>query len=273
MLEFWWVLPAAVLFSTVAISSGISGALFFSPFFIFAVGLSPAQAIGAGLLTEIFGMGNGLRSYVRQKLVDYTWVRAILIVSVPTVVIGALIAHYLPDSLLKIIFGGGLVLLSILFLRAPDHSSEEVTTESGDASPNGRVLRAADGTEYVIPECTKGPGVVMAGFGGLLTGVISAGLPELTTTQLVLRCKMPARIAVATSVVALAVTAVAGAAAHALAATPAWNVVVWSIPGVLIGSTIGSRVGGYIPAKTMERVLAFVFGGVGLLVLGLELLG
>ena len=77
-LTSWWIFPAAVLFSTVAIGSGVSGALFFSPFFMLVVGLSPVQAVGAGLLTEVFGMGNGLRSYVRAKLVDYATARWLL---------------------------------------------------------------------------------------------------------------------------------------------------------------------------------------------------
>ena len=66
-LELWWVFPVSILFSTIAIGSGVSGALFFSPFFMLVVGLSPVQAVGAGLLTEVFGMGNGLRSYVRAR--------------------------------------------------------------------------------------------------------------------------------------------------------------------------------------------------------------
>lgn len=74
--ELWWVLLASVVFSTVAIGSGVSGALFFSPFFMLVVGLAPTQAVGAGLLTEVFGMGNGLRSYVRAKLVDYATARS-----------------------------------------------------------------------------------------------------------------------------------------------------------------------------------------------------
>ena len=38
----------------------------------------------------------------------------------------------------------------------------------------------------------------------------------------------------------------------------------------MIGSTIGSRVGKYLPAKAMEKGLGIVFGGVGVLVLVLE---
>ncbi len=78
-LAHWWIFPASILFSTVALASGVSGALFFSPFFLLVVGLEPAQAIGAGLLTEVFGMGNGLRSYVKQGLVDYATAKWLLI--------------------------------------------------------------------------------------------------------------------------------------------------------------------------------------------------
>ena len=46
----------------------------------------------------------------------------------------------------------------------------------------------------------------------------------------------------------------------------------WSIPGVLIGSTIGSRVGKYLPARLTEKGLGVVFALVGGLVLALEVL-
>ena len=54
-LEVWWVLPVSVCIATIALALGISGALFFSPFFLLVVGLEPSQAIGAGLMTELFG--------------------------------------------------------------------------------------------------------------------------------------------------------------------------------------------------------------------------
>ncbi len=88
--QLWWVFPVSIVFSTIAIGSGVSGALFFSPFFMLVVGLTPVQAVGAGLLTEVFGMGNGLRSYVRAKLVDYASARWLLVGSIPAVVLGAL---------------------------------------------------------------------------------------------------------------------------------------------------------------------------------------
>lgn len=277
--HLWWILPASVAFSAVAIGSGISGALFFSPFFMLVVGLAPAQAVGAGLLTEVFGMGNGLRSYVRQGLVDYATARWLLLGALPAVILGALLADRLPDRALKLVFGAGLLVLAAFLIFVPPAEECAPGSRSGalmDRKSRGKgttVIRARDGSVYEYPTCWRFPGWAMAAAGGWLTGLISAGLPEISTTQLVVRCRVPPRVAVATSVFTLALVAAAGAAIHALNAQPPWHVVGWSIPGVLVGSAIGSRVGRYLPAHLMEKLLGSVFAGVGGLVLLLELLG
>jgi len=278
-LALWWIFPAAVVFSTVAVGAGVSGALFFSPFFLLVVGLSPAQAIGAGLMTELFGMGNGLRSYVKQKVVDYATAKWLLLGALPSVAVGAVLAHQVPGTLLKYLFGVGLVVLAafLIFQPAPEEcepgeaEGEMIRRRSGNKGTT--VIEARDGTVYRYPTCWRLPGVLLSGVGGGLTGLISAGLPEVSTTQLIIRCRLPPRVAVATSVFTLAVTALVGAGVHALSAVPAWSVVGWSIPGVLVGSTIGSRLGRYLPADLMEKVLGGVFGVVGMLVLGVEIFG
>lgn len=279
LLELWWVFPSSVLFATVAVGSGVSGALFFSPFFLLVVGLPPAQAVGAGLLTEVFGMGNGLRAYVRQGLVDYATARWLLLGAVPTALVGALVAHRVPAGALKLVFGVGLVILaSFLLLQKTPEACEpgEEASETIDRRSRGKGttrVEAADGQVYEYPTCWRPPGVALAAVGGLFTGLVSAGLPEITTTQLVVRCRVPPRVAVATSVFALALTAFVAAGIHALEATPVWTVVGWSIPGVLIGSTLGSRVGQWLPAALMEKILGGVFAAVGVLMLGLQLAG
>jgi uncharacterized membrane protein YfcA len=277
-LAHWWVFPASILFSMIALSSGVSGALFFSPFFILVVGLSPAQAIGAGLMTEVFGMGNGLLNYVRQRVVDYATAKWLLLGAVPSVVVGALAAHYVPTTLLTLAFGVGLLGLGA-FLGFHDPPEECVPGEEEgellerkNAGRGTTVIDAADGDTFTYDTCWRPPGVMLATIGGFVTGLISAGLPEITTTQLIVRCRLPPRVAIATSVFVLAIAALAGAIVHALAATPVWYVVAWSIPGVLIGGTIGTRIGKYLPSDLMERALGVVFVGVGLIVLGSELL-
>ena len=277
-LAHWWVFPASILFSTIALSAGVSGALFFSPFFMLVVGLTPSQAIGAGLLTEVFGMGNGLRSYVKQRVVDFQTAKWLLAGSVPAIVVGALAAHYVDPGILKLIFGGGLLLLGgfLVYYESPDRCEPgECEGEFLKSKNDGRgttTIDAADGESFTYDTCWRTPGVALSTIGGFVTGLISAGLPEIVTTQLIVRCRVPPRVAVATSVFVLGVTAVAGAVVHALTATPVWYVVAWSIPGVLVGGTIGTRVGKYLPSELMETGLGVVFAIVGGIVLALELM-
>lgn len=271
-LDVWWILPVSILIATVALASGISGALFFSPFFLLAVGLQPAQAIGAGLMTELFGTGFGTNSYIRQRVVDYKTVRFLLIGSIPSGILGAILAHRIDPGILQIIFGIALVLLAAIVLY---HSGEKPkASEIRRAERDGRltVINARDGAVYTYRVCRRSIGVVLSGIGGFLTGLMSAGLPEITTTQLMLRCQLPPRVAVATAIFVLFVTVFFAAGVHALVAEPAWHVVVWSIPGVIIGAQIGPRLAGKVPPQTAERVLGLLFGIVGALVMALQIL-
>ena len=277
-LTHWWVFPASIIFSMVALASGVSGALFFSPFFILVVGLQPAQAIGAGLMTEVFGMGNGLLNYVRQRTVDYATAKWLLVGAVPAVVVGALAAHVVPTALLTIAFGAGLLLLGafLVYYDPPDEcvpgEREGKFLRRKNTGRGTTTIVTTDGETYTYDTCWRPPGLGLATVGGFITGLISAGLPEITTTQLIVRCRLPPRVAIATSVFVLAVAAIAGAVVHALAATPVWYVVAWSIPGVLIGGTIGTRVGKYVPSDIMEPALGVVFAIVGVIVLASEFL-
>lgn len=217
---------------------------------------------------------NGLRSYVKQGVVDYATAKWLLIGSLPAIIVGSLAAHWVDPTLLKVLFGIGLLVLGafLLFYPSPEECKPgDKAVESSEDNVE-TVIKAADGEVYHYRTCWRTPGVGLASIGGFVTGLISAGLPELVTTQLVIRCRIPPRVAVATSVYVLAVTAAVGAAIHALSATPVWYVVAWSVPGVLVGGTVGTRVGKFVPQERMESGLGIVFGVVGAVVLGVELL-
>ena len=111
-LEVWWVLPVSVCIATIALALGISGTLFFSPFFLLVVGLEPSQAIGAGLMTELFGTGFGAFNYVRQRVVDFMTVRFLLAASIPAAVAGAYLANQIRPGVLQVILGITLFVLA-----------------------------------------------------------------------------------------------------------------------------------------------------------------
>ena len=70
-LQYWYMLPIAVLIATIATASGVGGATLFAPLFILALGIPPELAVGAVLVTEVFGFASGLYAYYRRRLIDY----------------------------------------------------------------------------------------------------------------------------------------------------------------------------------------------------------
>ena len=56
--ELWYLFPASILIATIAMASGIGGAVFFSPLFMILLELEPSVAVGTALTTELFGFSS-----------------------------------------------------------------------------------------------------------------------------------------------------------------------------------------------------------------------
>jgi uncharacterized membrane protein YfcA len=116
-LEHWYLFPVSIGVATLAMASGVGGAVFFSPIFILWLRLEPTVAIGIALITELFGFSSGLIAYVRAKLVDYRLGANLLMFSIPGAIVGVLSADLFPATVLKTIFAVGLVFIGLqLFL-------------------------------------------------------------------------------------------------------------------------------------------------------------
>ena len=279
VLSLWWVYPAALCIATLAISTGISGALFFVPFFLLVVGVSPAEAIGGGLMTMIFGTASGTFSYVRQGVVDFTIVKSLLLVTVPFAMAGAVVSLMSDPDALRVLFGVMLFALAAFLLwsnlrRAREDNVRPVPVEMlPSVHPNDTVIHARDGREYRYIRPGRTVSQALGAAGALVQGFMGAGLPEATTTQLVLRGPLPPRVAVATSVTTLTVTVFFAAAIHAIGGEPPWHVVIWSCAGALTGAQFGARLQAKLSPNLSQRVLATVFVCVGVLVIALRDVG
>ncbi len=267
VMQLWWVFPVSIIVATIALSSGISGALFFSPLFLLVIGLSPAQAIGAGLMTEAFGTSFGSFNYIKQRLVDFKTARFLLIAAIPMGIFGAWLAYRITSDALQIVLGIMLIVLAVVTIRDTFIQKKPIDLPDKERERGMTTIKGRDGTVYSYQVCNRSIGISLAGIGSLLNGLVSAGLAAITTTQLIVRCRIPPRVAVATAIFVLTVTDFFAAGVHALNATPAWHVVIWSIPGVIVGAQIGPRLSGKLPTYIAQRFIAIVFLALGLLVI------
>lgn len=277
--EFWFMFPAAMAIATVAMASGVEGATFFTPLFILGLGLPAEVAVGVGLITEVFGFASGVGSYARKKLIDYRLGAHMLMVTVPLALLGTLLARYIPGEALKIMLGVGLIMIASSFLKNPDHEKVQLLDQEIDER-NIRIkpvttLTTAEGEEISYTVCNRTEGGILGGIGALFIGMLSTGLGELNGYFFLKRCKVPSKVSVATSVFIVAVTALAASGGHIYAFAHAGpdvlslvgSIVIFTIPGVLIGGQIGPRVAAAIPERVLELALAILFIIVAVLML------
>jgi len=110
--------------------------------------------------------------------------------------------------------------------------------------------------------------------------MISTGLGEMNGYFLLQRCKVPSKVSVATSVFIVAVTALVASVGHFVGFLSAgsetlslvFSIVVFTIPGVIIGGQIGPLVASKIPQRALEISLAVLFILVAMLMLANVLL-
>ncbi|MDQ4106368.1 MAG: sulfite exporter TauE/SafE family protein [Actinomycetota bacterium] len=277
-LEFWFMLPVSVLIATTAMASGVEGATFFSPLFILALGLPSEVAIGTGLITEVFGFGSGLYAYASRRLIDYRLGGALLAVTLPAAILGTWVSGVVDSDILKTILGVELFAVALSFLRSPDEENIEVldTRALESKSKAETCLTTSEEEEICYTVCNRTEGRLIAGVGGTFIGMVSTGLGELNGYFLLQRCRVPSKVAVATSVFVVAVTALVASTGHAVRffrgdtseLGTIVNLLVFTIPGVVIGAQPGSAVARYIPQRALTIAMGILFILVALLLLG-----
>lgn len=279
-LQYWYMLPVAILVATIAMGSGVGGATFFAPIFILGLGLPPEVAIGTSLLTEVFGFASGLFAYTRKRLIDFRLGASLLVVTIPLALLGTWVAGGIEADFLKIVLGVGLFVVALSFLRAPEHKDvmrldKAIEQEYGGDQAETSLI-TADGEEIRYTVCNRNEGRLIAGVGGLFVGMISTGLGELNEYFLLQRCRVPSKVAVATSVLVVTFTALAGATGHLVqfiqggsdALNTTFSVAIFTVPGVILGGQFGPLLAGRIPQHTLERGLGVLFVLVAALTLG-----
>lgn len=285
---YWFMFPVAMCVATSAMLSGIGGAAMFIPLFVIVFPilgpeypLHTAAAIGSALLTEVFGFSSGFIGYYRKRLIDFRSAVPFFSVSIPIAIVGALMLALLQEheTFLKAAYAVlMLVLCPIIFRHTPPtemHLEHGAEGADEDHARPIRTITARDGKTHTYRAPRLGAlGAAVTSIGGFLTGLLGVGIGEVIMPQLVKRNHVPVAVAAATSVFIVIVTIAAASftqvaalmAAGGVNAIP-WNLVLYTIPAVIIGGQIGPWLQGRIAQRSLERAIAALFGVIGLAML------
>jgi uncharacterized protein len=283
---YWFMLPACITIASVAMLTGISGTAMLTPFIILVFPLihvpvlTPAQAVGMALFTEFFGFASGTVGYHREGLIDYRTAKRLLVVSVPAIVAFSLVANLVSSLLLRGVYAGMMIALAAyLFISSASSVRNRESKELPEAvdriprrdeEPNERVITSKRHGEFRYKACDEKSGLLACGTGAAMEGLVSVGLGELLMPNLVKRCKIPVAVSAATSVFVIAITVLTGSITSVAAlvqrgglGSVPWNLVLYTVPGAVVGGQIGSRFQGAISSGIMEKFIASLFLVVG----------
>lgn len=283
-LQYWYMLPVSILIATIAMASGVEGGTFFAPVFMLALQLSAEVAIGTALITEVFGFASGLYAYAQKRLIDYRLGVKLLIVTIPLALLGTWLAGFVESDILKVILGVGLFAVAASFLRSPASHEvvqwDELIRQEHTAQRAGTCLITAEGEQICYTVCNRFEGGLVSGIGALFIGLVATGLGEMNGYFLLQRCRVPSKVAVATSVFVVALTALTASTGHFIrfaqsggdVLNTVLSLVIFTVPGVIIGGQLGSSIASRFSPPTLERGLGVLFLLVGGLTLGTVIL-
>lgn len=278
---YWFMFPVALCVATTATFSGIAGSALFAPIFLVVFPLlgpeyqfpGVAAATGVALLTATFGLSSGVVAYLRRRLIDFRSAVPFILVAVPFGIFGAFMLAALKEhqELLRGAYALLMaVLATILFRRRKPGPGAAAAPEGAPAGQAMREIVERDGTVYRFAVPRQGKGAAATGLGAFLTGLLGVGIGEVVMPQLARRNRVPIQVAAATSLFVVVLTVASASftqistlvVAGGLAAVP-WNVVVYTIPAVIIGGQIGPRLQGKVSQRAVEVGVGCLFTVIG----------
>ena len=246
---------AGVLVGTIVGITGVGGGSLMTPILVLLFGIAPQTAVGTDLLYACITKTFGVAVHHKNETVDWQVVRRLAMGSLPGAALTLIWMRLNEVSQIK----SGVILTALAFAL--------IVTAVGIVTKDwlhqiGRNFRIGDSERFkqLQPPLTVASGVIL----GVLVTLTSMGAGALGTVMLLYLYPLrmtPARLVGTDLAHAIPLTLVAGLG-HLLLGNVNFplllNLLVGSIPGVLMGTWVSTRA----PLKFMRYAIALVLGAV-----------
>ncbi len=239
MIGEWMALPAGFIIATLATLVGFGGGILWMPYLLLVAHLDPSRAVVTSLVIQVGGMGSGSLAVIRAKKTDLRlsfFLAAAAFVGVP---VGVWLSKLVSADLVVFLLGALSLALALVFVYARDDFEA--------ASVRNVSLRQT------------APYLWLSTVFAVLTGLLSMGVGDFLVPILRNRLRLNMESAMGACLIVMAANAAFAALLHiAIGDQFALDLVLWAIPGVLLGGQIGPRLAGRIPDETLKEI--FIFG-------------
>ncbi len=236
--------------------TGMGGGSLMTPLLILIFGIQPTTAIGTDIFYSAITKTVGSWRHLKMKTVNMDLVRWMALGSVPAAVFGVAIVSVLErhigearlDSLVYAVLGGTLLMVGIITLA------------------RALILRnlVQERDRFEVGRKHKIAAVTIGATTGFVIGITSAGSGTVIAILLIAIYRLAPKKVVGTDVVHAAILLWAAGIAHWVGGnvdfTLAANILIGSVPGVVIGAALSSRA----PQGFIRTALGVVLVGSGI---------
>jgi hypothetical protein len=232
-----------VAVGTVGALLGIGGGLLIIPFFLFVFHFSPQQTVGTATVIVFLNAISGTVAYLQDRKIYLKAAVWFGIATIPGAFAGSYLASFFTGKSFSLLFGCFLLVMAgMLYWQS--------CRRVADVEFNPDTFQCPMKLGVV---CSVGVGVMASALG------IGGGIIHVPFMAYVL--KFPIHVAIATSTVILAISAISGAISHAILGHVLWIPAIFSGIGAIIGAQLGAKIAGKSKPQILTKglsVLVFV---------------
>ncbi|MGQ0572835.1 MAG: sulfite exporter TauE/SafE family protein [Pseudonocardia sp.] len=256
------MLPAllGLLVGMVIGALGGGGGVLTVPVLVYLLGESAQDATTSSVIIVGVTAAVGTVARLRAGLVRVRTGLALAAVGVPAAFAGTLVNQRVPEEALLLTFSALTLVAAAAMLvntGAPAATSTDSDTPNDKDASGGTAGPSPRQAGVVVRIVASGAAV------GFLTGFLGVGGGFLVVPALVLLLGVPMRWAIGTSLLVIAVNAVAATVARLGAPAPDWTLVVPFTAAAVAGTLIGARISARLSGRTLTRAFAVLLIIVG----------
>jgi uncharacterized membrane protein YfcA len=229
---------------------GAGGSILTVPILVYAMGVPVQGATGTSLAIVGLNAAIGAIDYLRRGRSLPKTAIAFGVSGIPGAFAGVWLNHQLRGELIMVLFALLMIAAAVSMLR---RSAARASVTSFD-------------DRYLVAGWVR---LVLVGLGvGLLTGFFGVGGGFLIVPALVVILGLPMRLAVGTSLLAIALNALWGLVGNLGFGTLDWTLTLLFAAGGVVGVLAGGKLAGRLPDGTLRIALALLIAGVAVYTLG-----
>lgn len=237
--------------------TGLGGGVVIIPLLTLCFGVDFHYAVGAALVSSIATSSGSGSAYVKEGITNIRLGMVLEIATTMGAVAGAVVAIWMNNSVISIIYGGVLVLTAVM--QQVKHSRHEHVVGSRLAKRLKLfgTFPQKDGTKQYYELTNVGGGFAVMLLAGMLSGILGIGSGVLKVIAMDGIMKVPFKVSTTTSNFMMGVTACASAVVYIQRGNIVPGIAFPVLIGVLFGALTGAKLLKRLDVSLLRKIFAF----------------